>query len=359
MTRSVPAALLALVALALPAQAAAAKPALTIKAPNAGDLTLAHVVIDTKGATGTPKLALANKSKLAKQVTVVGGVKKLKKNRFLASVVVARAIGGSSAGKPPAFNLTVAKGTKSWKLTSDFARNLLGSNLSPKFCKDAPATFPYIAKKPWAGKAVPRFSNDELARAAYGLDCPVGYDDYETKNLQAALRGEPQPSTAPGAGGGGEDGEEDGEGSGGPAVSPTLQVSGTVFAEADNVFRYEITANEPVWGFTLEAGAPLFCPREYEPEGSGFKAQCEALGNSQSVSAGGTTMPCRGGEFSYQLECFSQASHTKPPSRPTVPANTTIVGRYKIEAGSVTPGEVKVVVEGPSGKSQQVTLAGP
>jgi hypothetical protein len=356
--RYVPASLLVLLALALPAPASA-KPALTIKTPAAGDMTLAHVVITTKGATGAPKLPLANKKQLSKSVTIAGGVKKLKKNSFLASFLVAHKTGGKS-GKAPAFNLVAPKGVTSWKLKSQFARNLLGSSLAPKFCSATPPSFGYVSKKPLAGSAVPRFSTQALVSAGYSLDCPAGYDDFETQNLQAALRGQPQPTTGPGSGGGdgGEDGEEDGEGEyGGVPASQTLQGSGTVFDEGGGVFRYEITFNEPLYQFDIEAGAPVRCPTDY---GEWKAAECDTLEGSQSVAPAGVNMPCHGGEFSFQLYCSSPSTKTKPPSRPTVPAGTKIVGRYKIDAGgAVAPGEVKVIGWGPSGKSAQFTLSGP
>jgi hypothetical protein len=344
---------IAVLALAAPAQAA--KPTFSVKAPAAGDMSLAHVVFETKGGTGTPKLTLTNRSKLSPRLTVAGGVLKLKKNRYLASVAVLLKTGGG--GGTPAFKLVPPKGMSFSKFTAQLVgKNLLSNTAAPKFCSAAPKSFGYVAKKLLAGTFVDRFpSAQEYVIAGYRLNCPAGgYED--RANLAAALRGEPDPGAggAPGSGGGaGEEEEETPEG-GGTTNSTTLQGSGTVFAEGSNVFRYEISFNEPVHAYDIAvSGTSIACPNQYD------EAACGSLGNH--ASGGGTNLDCRGGEYSFEFSCAtprSGATRDRTPP-PAVPANTTITGRFTINAGSVAPGKVKLTGYSASGKGQPATLSGP
>jgi hypothetical protein len=244
------------------------------------------------------------------------------------------------------------------------AKNLLANSAKPKFCSARPASFGYVAKKLLNGSFPPRFpSAQELVIAGYDLNCD-GYD--ERANLAAALRGEPDPGAGGGSGsggggaggddGGGEDGGED-EGDGGIKMSPTLQGSGTVFAEAGRTFRYEITFNEPVYEFVIHGPAEVRCPTQY---GAWKEAECDPMGNSQTVSAGGRTLTCGPAEFGFEFRCVVPApSRTSPSSRPTVPAGTVIVGRYALTAGTTASSPVRLTGFGPSGQSPRVTLAGP
>ena len=348
--------------LALAAPAQAAKPALSLKAPAGGDMTLAHVVLSTKGGKGTPKLVLTNRTKLGSRLTIAGGVKKLKKNSYLASIAVLLQTGGG--GGAPAFKFTLPKGMTFSKFSSKvIAKNLLGTSGAPKFCAAIPPSFGYVAKKLLAGSPVPRFpSAAEYVAAGYQLNCPGGYD--ERANLAAALRGEPDPGAggaAGGADGGGEGGgdEEDGEG-GGTAYSSTLRGEGTVTAEGGGVFRYEIKFNEPVYGFMLDGAGSVRCPTEY---GEWKAAECDPMGDSQTARAGDQSLPCQSGELTSQFSCMtpSSAGHTKPPPpRPTVPAGTFIVGRFKTHPGtSPQSGKIRLTGYGPNGQSTGDSLSGP
>lgn len=353
--------------LALAAPAQAAKPTLSLKSPAAGDITLAHVVLSTKGGSGTPKLVLTNKSKLGSRLTIAGGVKKLKKNSYLASIALLLQTGGG--GGSPAFKFTLPKGMTFSKFSSKaIAKNLLANSTAPKFCGAVPPAFGYVAKKLLAGSFVDRFpSANEYVNAAYQLGCPGGYE--ERANLAAALRGEPDPgaggggASGGGSGGAGGDDEEDGDGEGGVQNSPTLRGSGTVFAEGGDVYRYEISFNEPVHGYMLSGAGSVRCPRKYGEDAE--IAECNALGNSQQVSAGGQTFDCRDGtDLTYQLRCLTPApartDRSQPPPRATVPAGTLIVGRFKTHPGTAPdPGKVKLFGYAASGQSQGDPLSGP
>ena len=355
-TRTRLAVLVAACALALAAPAQAATPTASLKPPASGDLSLAHLVFSTKGGSKTPKLALTNKSKLAKSLTVIGGVKKLKKNSYLASVAVlnrkpasGKLVASASAG--PALKLTLPTGMTFSKFTSKvIAKNLLANSAAPKFCGAVPADFAYVAKKPLAGSLLPQFSADtrEYVRAGYKMDCPGGYSEEELGYLAASLRGESINQPSPGSGGDEGDEEEEEDGDGGIKTSPTLTGSGTVFTESPTTFRYEITFNEPVnaYDFTV-SGSSIDCPNQYDD------AKCGSLGNS--ASGGGVTIPCRGGYYTYEFGCATPGSHSSPPAQ--VPANNTITGRFTINAGSVQQGKVTVVAYGSSGKSQPITLS--
>jgi hypothetical protein len=316
-------------------------------------MSLAHVTFETKGGKGTPKLVLTNKSKLGSRLTVAGGVLKVKKNRYLASVAVLLQTGGG--GGSPALKIVPPKGMTFIKFTGQLSgKNLLSNTAAPKYCSAAPASFAYVSKKLFAGSFVPRFpSAQEYVIAGYRLNCPAfGYE--ERANLAAALRGEPDPGGAPPSGGGGGSGEEDeeeGEGGGIPASS-TMQVSGTVFDEGGGIFRYEIKFNEPVNDYRAEVGrASVACPNQYD-------AGCQ-----NTATAGSMTLNCTGGEYTFEFSCATPRSAGgargggTPP--PTVPAETTIVGRFRINAGSVPAGSVKVSGFGPSGQGQAQALSGP
>ncbi len=351
---------MAVCALALAAPAQAATPTASVKPPAGGDLTLAHLVLATKGGSGTPKLALTNKSKLAKQLTVIGGVKKLKKNSYLASVAVlnrkapsGKLVASASAG--PALKLVMPKGMRFSKFTSKvIAKNLLSNSATPKFCGAVPTAFGYVAKKTLAGSLLPGFPTPyEYVRAGYLLNCPSGYE--ERAEFAAALRGEPAPSSQPP----GEEEEEEGEGGGTP-TSSTLRAEGTVVAEGGGVYRYEIRFNEPVFGFRIEAGAPVRCPTEY---GDWKASECDPLGNSQAADGGGTSMPCKPGYYSYEFSCETAASGDRRSgtySQPTIAAGTTISGRYKVDPGAtVKPGTVRIYGHSPNGTGQGDVLSGP
>ena len=360
-TRSACAAALAVCALVLAAPAQAAKPTFSVKAPAAGDVTLAHVVFETKGGKGTPKLVLTNKAKLGSRLTVAGGVVKLKKNRYLASVALLLKTGGG--GGTPAFKLAPPKGMAFSKFTAkQIAKNLLSTQSTPKFCGAVPRSFSYVSKKLLAGSAIPRFSaTAELVRAGYLLDCE-GYGDEEA-NLRAALRGEPDPNSAPpGSGGSGGTEEEEEEGEYRAPTSSTLQGSGTVFAEGNDVYRYEISFNEPVYGFLIQGAGNVRCPAQSYAD---WKAECDALGNSQAASGGGQSFPCTPGDMVDRFECQtpagSRTDRSRPPQRTTVPAGTVIVGRFSTRPGTAPkPGGVKLTGYGPNGQSQSpATLSGP
>lgn len=331
---------------AAPAQAA--KPTFSVKGPAAGDITLAHVVFETKGGKGTPKLVLTNKAKLGSRLTVAGGVVKLKKNRYLASVALLLKTGGG--GGTPALKLVPPKGMSFSKFTAQqIAKNLLSTATTPKFCGAVPQAFAYVSKKLLAGSAIPRFPDPrELVRAGYLLDC-TGYGEEEA-NLRAALRGEPDPNSAPPGSGGTGGGEEEGEEGSGIPQSSTMQVKGTVFDEGGGVFRYEISFNEPVNDFNVQVSrASVECPNQYS-------SAC-----SNTATAGAMTLDCKGGEFTFEFLCGTQRSGSTRggTAPPTVPAETVIVGRFKINAGSVAPGSVKVSGFGPSGQGQAQALSGP
>ena len=349
-TRARLALLVATSALALAAPAQAATPTASLKAPASGDLTLAHLTFATKGGSGTPKVTLTNKSKLAKSLTVIGGVKKLKKNSYLASVVVLNRKTSSgklvaSASTGPALKLSLPKGMTFSKFTAQvIAKNLLASTKAPKFCGSIPTSFGYVAKKALAGSLLlPAYpSTLEYVRAGYRLDCPGGYE--ERDEFAAALRGEQPSSRQPP---GDEDEGDDEGGGGGFQQSPTLTGSGTVFTENPKTFRYEITFNEPVNAYDFSVrGTSIECPNQYDD------AKCGSLGNS--ASGGGVTIPCRGGSFTFEFGCATPGSHSSPPAK--VPANTTITGRFTIDAGAVEQGKVTMVAYGESGKSQPITL---
>ncbi|HEX8645585.1 MAG TPA: hypothetical protein VF715_01710 [Thermoleophilaceae bacterium] len=345
-----------LCALALAAPAQAAKPTLSIKAPAAGDLTLAHVVVSTKGGKGTPKLVLTNRSKLSARLTIAGGVKKLKKNSYLASIAVLHRTGGASPGTP-AFKLALPKGMTFSKFTSKIvAKNLLAGGAKPKFCGAVPTGFSYVSKKLLAGSFLPGFSAAyEYVNAGYAIGCG-SYDDRAT--LAAALRGESDPGSGGGTGDQdevpGDDGGDYDEGDGIPK-SPTLHGSATVFDEGGGVFRYEITFNEPVYEFAIDAQAPVRCPTQY---GEWKTSECDPLG-TQSASAGGQSLACFPGEFSYQFGCGTPQNRSNPSSRATVAAGTKIEGRYKLDPGATGSGTVRVSGIGPSGKSQAEPVSGP
>ena len=354
------AALSAMCVLALAAPAQAAKPTLSIKAPAAGDMTLAHVVISTEGGKGPPKLVLTNKSKLSARLTVAGGVKKLKKNRYLASIAVLLKTGGG--GGTPAFKFTFPKGMKFTKFSSKvIAKNLLAGGAKPSFCAAVPASFEYVAKKLLAGSLVPRFPTVfEYVSAGYQLGC----SDYEDRaNLAAALRGEPDPGAGGGGTGGGGAGDEDedededfgGGGGGGGAVSQ-MQGSGTVIAEGGGVFSYQVKFNEPIYSITFDAWGEVRCPTQY---GAWKADECDTIG-SQTATGGGQSLACGDSEYTYQFACGTPAgTRGQPGSRPTVPADTTIVGRFKLSAGVPPSGTAKMLAHGPSGRSQQFALSGP
>lgn len=357
MTRSVTAALAVAAALALAAPAHAASPSATVKPPTAGDLTLAHLVFTTKGGKGTPKLVLANKAKLSKQLTIAGGVKKLKKNTFFADIALIQRTGGSS-GATPSFKLSLPKGMSFVKFSSkQVGKNLLAKSGAAKWCAAIPKSYAYVAKKLLAGTFLPRFPTAyEYVTAGYQLGCPGGYED--RANLAAAIRGEPDPGA--GAGPGSEPGEEEAEG-GGTGYSPTLQGTGTVFAEGNGVYRYEISFNEPVFGFLIQNAGQVRCPTEY---GEWKAAECDTLEGAQAATGGGQSLPCQTGELTVEFNCYTPASgaggRAGPPTRPTVPANTLIVGRFKLHPGSTAPsGRVQLTGVGPGGQSQPAALSGP
>jgi hypothetical protein len=360
-TRIARAALLAAASLALAAPAAhAASPSATVKPPTAGDVTMAHLVFATKGGSGTPKLTIANRAKLSKQLTIAGGVKKLKKNSYLASIALLHRTGGGKSATP-SFKLSLPKGMKFSKFTAKLiAKNLLSNSATPKFCGARPDSFAYVSKKLLAGSFPPRFASaQELVIAGYDLNCPNGSE--ERANLAASLRGEPDPGAAPGPGGPGSDpGEDEDEEGGGTQFSPTLQGTGTVIAEGGDVFRYEISFNEPVHGYMLDGAGNVRCPTDY---GEWKAAECEPLGNSQSVNAGGQTFTCTPGEYTFQFSCLTPMTGDRrsgSASRPTVPAGTQIVGRFKTHAGAnPTTGKAKLIGYGPNGQSQPAALSGP
>jgi hypothetical protein len=356
-TRSFSAALVAAAILVLAAPAQAASPSAAIKPPMAGDVTLAHLVFTTKGGKGTPKLVVANRAKLSKQLTIAGGVTKLKKNTFLASIALLHRTGGSG-GATPSFKLSLPKGMAFSKFTAkQIAKNLLSTSSTPKFCSARPESFAYVSKKLLNGSFPPRFpSAMELVIAGYDLNCPGGYED--RANLAAALRGEPDPGAGPsdGSGPGGGDGDvggEDGE-DGGVPTSTTLTGSGTVTSDGPNAYRYSMTFNEPISGFLFQAGGTsIACPNQYDETGT-----CTP---HNSTTAGGVTLNCKAGYYSFEFECLSPSggSARDRTGPATVPANTEIVGSFTIDAGSLAPGKAKVTAYSSSGKSQPITLSGP
>lgn len=364
-TRAFGATLAAVAILALAVPAHAASPSATVKPPTAGDVTLAHLVFTVKGGKGTPKLAIANRAKLSKQLTIAGGVKKLKKNTFLASIALLHRTGGGSTATP-SFKLALPKGMKFSKFTAKLiAKNLLANSAKPKFCSARPESFGYVSKKLLNGSFPPRFpSAAELVIAGYDLNCD-GYED--RANLAAALRGEPDPGagggsgTGSGSGSGGEDGDgegedEDEEGDGVP-TSGTLTGSGTVASEGPGAYRYTMSFNEPITGFVVQVGGTnVACPNGSADSGDPCAAH-------NSTTAGGVTLSCGDSpdKYTFEFACFSRrqsgtGERTRPPA---VPANAQISGTFTISAGSVQSGRTKVIAYASSGKSQPITLAGP
>jgi hypothetical protein len=378
-----------LAALALPAGATANSRTLTVPAPAAGNVTVAHVTLPLgKGKLPSKASALlTNAGRIPDGVLVLAGAKKGKKRTMAGSVVVVSQAGASGRSVAKLEFRVPGKGAQfNGKPKVVVGKNLVGQRARHSYCGAMPRRFGHV--KRLIGTLVKGFSAAQIAKFGYLLGCA---QDFPQRDGFVEAFGGDQ-----GSGGGGDqegsgDGEEDGggtrdpdqdvdEGAGDPCadivdpqeaseceeaqdnpVSATLQGSGSIVDEGGGVFRYEISFNEPVRAYRIEiASGVVRCPTLY---GDWKASECEPLGNSQVPDAGGTAMTCGDSTFGdatvNSFECLSKAAAPRTPP-PTVPAGTVITGRFTVQAGS--PSNVAPATlygYGAGGRSQPATLSGP
>jgi hypothetical protein len=267
------------------------------------------------------------------------------------------------------------------------ATNIVGRTTHPSFCKTLPNSFAHIARKPLHGDLVSGYDARTTARYSYLAGC---VDFPELSAFLLAIRG----GGGGGGGSGGDGGRPAGDGSGGdgtgngtgtgepdcdvddpscdgggapaPTISNTLKGSGSVTRDAGdpNLFSYSISFNEPVYGYRFELSkVSVHCPA---PTYAQRYDECQGLGDSNTPNAGGLAVRCEypgASQFVYEFECDGPSDGREGSTPQTIPAGTTITGRFKIDAGSVAAGSVKVIglqAGGAGGvESQPATLSGP
>jgi hypothetical protein len=350
----------ALTALCAPAATQAATPSFKLGVPSAGNASIAQVVV---AARKTPKLTLKNAGALPDGTVAVGGVKRLGKGRFLASLVLARRGEGGSGGKATA---RLKRGRRI--VRRSVGVDVSGNNSSPRFCGTQPSSFSFIARRPLAGSLVSGYDARATAKLAYDAACG------------GSGAAEEFFGTLDGSGGGGDDdsgaippgcnpeegGEACGEEPDGPTISRTLTGSGTVTQDPGNpnLFTYSVSFNEPVQGFRASVpGTSLHCPTETY---AAWYDECQALGNSNNPTAGSITLACVPAQLVIEFECYgprSAGDGTREGRRGTVteiPAGTTITGRFSIDAGTVRPGRVQITgIQGNNVEGNPFALSGP
>ena len=400
MKHSLPLAGLAtLAALALPAAATANSRTLSVPTPAVGNVTVAHVILPLGPGT-VPRRAsavLTNAGRVPDGVLVLAGARKGKGRALTGSVIVVsprdRAAGVAAAKVE--FRVSRRGAQFQGKPKIALGQNVVGARRKPPYCGAAPRRVGHIRRL--IGTLVEGFSAARTAKFAYLLGCAQFPQRDEFVNSFGGGNGG-RDQTPDGDGGEGGDGGGTSPGGGGeeeddpcadvvddpstpdnelsdcedardnppPPMSSTLQGSGSVIDEGNGIYRYEISFNEPVYGFEIRiASGTVRCPTEY---GDWKSAECDPLGDSQSPDAGGTSMTCGGqhfgdGQYVYELECSTPApersgDRTAPAAQTTVPAGPLIKGRFTVQSGS-TVGPAKLIGHGPNGQSQAATLTGP
>jgi hypothetical protein len=374
---TLPALIVAGLGLLWPAASGAAQPTVSASA-DAGQVAVAQAVLRTRGGRAAPRLALARPGAVPSGALVVGGVRRVRRGRYLASLAVIRA-----ASRTPDARAAAAVAVRARVRTPrgmrfvGFAGRSAASNVanraaSRSLCRALPSSFSHGTRL--TGPLLPGYDARTTLRNAFWLGCRNwgGRADFVAA---LARRGVTAAPTAPG---GDTSAEPDEAGSGdgtvppqcredpslcdpddGPPTTSTVSGSGSVTRDAadPNVYRYSIQFGEPVRGYKVAAGrASVECPSR-----SGYPAypRCEGLGDSQRPSAGGADLSCGPAEFTYEFLCALAQSRGGAAS--TIPAGTTITGSFSVDAGSVGPGEVRVYGENAQG-AQATTpfnLSGP
>jgi hypothetical protein len=114
-----------------------------------------------------------------------------------------------------------------------------------------------------------------------------------------------------------------------------------------------------VIGFRIRAAGTVHCPA---PSYAAWHGECQALGDSNSPTAGSVTLECPAATYVSDFNCFAP-EQPGPHGRPVpgeIPAGTTITGRFKMEHDAIDPGDVKVVgLQSGDVESSPDTLSGP
>jgi hypothetical protein len=373
--------LMTIAGLFAPAAGGATKPMVSAS-PDAGAVAVSQAVFRTRGGSAAPRLVLTRRAALPAGTLVVGGVKKLRRGRYVASfAVVRRGNAGSRAHAAAAVavraTLRMPRRVRFGGFVSRAAANDVANRAAPRaLCRSLPSSFSHGGVRPLAGPPLPGYDARTTLRNAFWLGCR---DWPGRTEFLAALRARGVEGSGGGAtGGGGSAGGEDEAGSGdgsvppecrddlsacdpedGPSKSTTLTGSGSVTRDANdpNVYRYSVQFNEPVRGYRFEVSrVSIECPsREYYEN----YARCEALGDAQRPSAGGADLRCGDSQFTYEVQCAVTQSRSREAA--TIPAGTTITGSFSVNAGTVRPGAVQVYGEAANGgeAASPFALSGP
>ena len=347
----------ALTALCAPAAAHAAAPSFKVGVPTAGNASIGQVVFT---ARRKPKLTLTNAGALPDGTVAVGGVRRVGKGRWSASLVMARRGEGGSGGNAKA---RLKRGRRI--VTRSVGVNVSGSDSSPSFCDTQPTSFSFVGRRPLAGSLVGGYDARSTARLAYDAACGgTGAAEEFFGTLDGSGGDDDSGNGIPPGCNPEEGGEACGEEPEGPTISQTLTGSGTVTQDPGNpnLFTYSFSFNEPVQGFRATvSGTVIHCPA---PTYAAWYGECQALGNSNNPTAGGLTLECPPNEYTYEFECYGPSSggttRETRGQRTQIPAGTTITGRFSIENGTVQPGRVRITgVQGNNVEGNPFALSGP
>ena len=359
-------ALVLLAGLALPGSGHAASSTLTVATPAAGAVSVSYAVVRTRGPARAPRLALASRSGVPSGATVVGGVRRAGRGRYLAALAVARPAGASASAARAAtralrVRIKARGGTRIAGVSGRRAASDVVGRRAPKaFCGGLKRGFDVGGTRLLAGTGIPGYGARAVLRNALRMGCG------DLSGRQAfidALRSSGEDEAGSGSGEVPPECREDPsicDPEDGPAKSTTLTGSGTVTRDASdpNLYRYSMQFNEPVRGFVVDGGGQVECPSEsYGPA----YAKCQGMGDSLRPAAGGTDVLCAGGEFTSQFACRVQGGRQPGRPAPTIPANTTITGSFSLSYGTAEAGEVTVTGEAANGgeAATPFALAGP
>ena len=349
-TRTMVGATAALLTAALACGAAApaarsAAPTFRLTLPRAGDIAVGHVAFQLKSRS-TAKLALANGRLLPRNLLAVGGVKRIRGPRYIATLVLVRSRTTNrpnpSGARQAAARIRLSKRGVFRRFTSrKTAVNVFGTRTRPPFCSSIPSSFGYIARKPLHGSLLSGFGAAATARLAYLAGCR---SSAQAEAFEQAVAG----NSATGNPGAEEEGDcVDGSTCGdtqSPSISPTLRGSGTVTRDALNahLYRYVISFNEPVSGYLITAPGTVRCPA---PPYASWYSECVALGSSITPSTGATAVTCQDPASTLVSDflCLGRELYVTEDGesvREEVPAGTPISGIFTMNPDQVRAGSV-------------------